>query len=32
MKEWLARPANERLSTQQVFESLDLQRSGELTS
>jgi len=31
MKNWLARPVNDRLSVQQIFESLDIENHGELS-
>jgi len=31
MKSWLARPVNDRLSVQQIFESLDMENHGELS-
>lgn len=31
MKAWLARPTNDRLSVQQIFEGLDLMGAGEVT-
>lgn len=31
MKDWLARPTNDRLSVLEIFESLDLANSGEVT-
>ena len=31
MKDWLARPTNDRLSVKQIFESLDKEGYGELT-
>jgi len=32
MKSWLARPVNDRLSVQQIFESLDIANHGELST
>lgn len=32
MKDWLARPTNDRLSIQQIFESLDIENCGELNT
>ena len=32
MKKWLARPTNDRLSVQQIFESLDVENYGELSA
>jgi len=32
MKVWLARPVNDRLSVQQIFESLDIENHGELSA
>ena len=32
MKSWLSRPINDRLSVQQIFESLDIANHGELST
>ena len=32
MKSWLSRPVNDRLSVQQIFESLDIANHGELST
>lgn len=32
MKDWLTRPTNDRLSVQQIFESLDIENCGELST